>query len=114
MTVIAILFISLFPLTQSKYIMQYTPSPIDTSGVNVPDDLRELIEFLAKNTHETWADRRISEGWKFGLKRDDLKKEHPDLISYEDLPDNEKEYDRKTAGEVLKAMIAMGYKIIKN
>jgi hypothetical protein len=94
--------------------MKYIPSPIDTSGTNIPGHLRELIEFLAKNTHETWAAQRISDGWTFGTKRDDLKKEHPDLIPYENLPESEKEYDRKTVIEVLKAIIAMGYIITKN
>jgi hypothetical protein len=93
--------------------MIYSPSPIDTTGISLPEELSELIEFLAKNTHETWASQRISQGWKFGPVRDDIKKEHPDLIPYDNLPETEKEYDRNTAGEVLKVMMALGYKIKK-
>ena len=54
---------------------------------------------------------RMSEGWTWGNQRDDDAKKHPDLIPYGDLPDSEKEYDRKSAMETLKAIIALGYKI---
>jgi hypothetical protein len=93
--------------------MLYTPAPIDTSCIELPDDLMELLEFLAKNTHETWASQRISEGWKYGTVRNDAKKEHPCLIPYEDLPESEKEYDRITAMGTLKVVIGLGYRIVK-
>ena len=41
------------------------------------------------------------------------KKEHPCLISYEELPESEKEYDRNTAIQTLKAIIALCYRITK-
>jgi len=93
--------------------MSYIPIPIDTSAISLTPDILQLTEILAKNTHDTWALQRISEGWKFGDKRDDMKKEHPDLIPYEELPESEKEYDRKTAMETLKSILALGYRIGK-
>ncbi|MDQ4127452.1 MAG: RyR domain-containing protein, partial [Actinomycetota bacterium] len=35
------------------------------------------------------------------------------LVPYKDLPEEEKEYDRSTAMETLKVMLAMGYRIEK-
>jgi len=35
------------------------------------------------------------------------------LVPYEELPESEKEYDRSTALETLKAMIARGYRVEK-
>lgn len=73
----------------------------------------DLGEQLAKNTHENWSQNRIKDGWKYGPKRDDLKKEHPGLIPYEELSESEKQYDRTTSLETLKLMVALGYKISK-
>ncbi len=89
----------------------YKPNAIDTSDIVLSDALVELTEKLAKNTHEVWATGRISEGWKYGPKRDDEKKETPCLVPYEDLTENEKEYDRMTAMETIKLIIKLGYNI---
>jgi hypothetical protein len=73
--------------------------------------VRGLTELLAKNAHENWARQRMDDGWKYGPKRDDARKEHPSLIPYEDLSESEKEYDRLTAMETLKTILALGYRI---
>ena len=91
--------------------MRYQPKPMDTSDVKLPGELRKLTEKLAENTHDIWARQRIAEGWTYGPERDDGGKKHPDLVPYSDLPESEKEYDRQTALETLKAIIALGYRI---
>ncbi|MDX2289325.1 MAG: RyR domain-containing protein [Hyphomicrobiaceae bacterium] len=90
---------------------QYIPRPIGTSHVQLPPDLIALTETLAENTHDTWARRRLADGWTHGPARDDDKKQHPSLIPYADLSESEKDYDRQTALETLKAIIALGYRI---
>lgn len=96
-------------MTQSNYI----PHPIDTSEVELPDELKQLVEQLARNVHENWAQGRINEGWTYGPKRDDLLKHHPCLVEYDALPENEKDYDRHTAVETLKTIIKLGWNIEK-
>lgn len=91
--------------------MAYQPAPIDTSRIKLRDDLLELRERLAENTHDVWAAQRLAEGWTYGLTRDDAAKKHPDLIPYADLPDTEKQYDRDAAMETLKAIIALRCRI---
>ena len=91
----------------------YTPETIDTSRIKLDSDLEELVEQLAQNNHDHWAQKRIEEGWRYGAMRNDGKKEHPDLLPYEQLPESEKEYDRKTVVEALKAIIALGYDLRK-
>lgn len=93
--------------------MSYQPKPIDTSQIKLMEEILRLTELLAKNSHDIWAKRRIAEGWIFGPKRDDANKEHPDLVPYEELQESEKEYDRQTALQTLKAIIALGYRIEK-
>jgi len=89
----------------------YKPEPIDTSSVELDADVESLMERLAENNHDVWAVQRISQGWTYGPERNDAEKEHPCLVPYEQLPEEEKEYDRATARETLKAILALGYEI---
>jgi hypothetical protein len=93
--------------------MSYKPQPIDTSNVHLSEDILELTELIARSVHDHWSLKRFSEGWTYGEKRDDLRKKHPSLISYEELAESEKEYDRTTALQTLMTIVAMGYKIEK-
>ena len=85
--------------------------PLDTSGVPLDGDLAALLEVLAGHVHDVWARRRLAEGWRLGAQRDDDRREHPGLVPYDQLPEEEKEYDRHTVAETLKAIIALGYRI---
>lgn len=91
----------------------YTPTPIDTSDVKLPEEMLPLVEQLARNVHDIWAAGRIKEGWTYGPERDDVNKKHPCLVDYDQLPENEKDYDRKTAVETLKLILKLGWKIEK-
>lgn len=89
------------------------PQPANNNNICLPIELELLIEQMAKNVHEVWAKARISQGWTYGKQRDDEKKTHPCLVPYEDLPEEEKEYDRNTAISTLKFIMKLGYKITK-
>ena len=91
----------------------YIPQPIDTSDIQLPEELIPLLEAMAKNVHNIWAQERISQGWTYGERRDDVLKHHPCLIAYEDLPEEEKNYDRNTSVETLKLIIKLGFTISK-
>lgn len=92
--------------------MKYEPNPIDVSQVSLPPELGQLTERLAENTHEVWAHQRLTDGWTYGEKRDDAKKQHPCLIPYEQLPESEREYDRLTAMGALRVILKLGYQIV--
>ena len=89
----------------------YKPNPIDTKGIDIPEDLKPLVELIAKNVHEVWAQERINEGWVYGEEKSSSKKTTPCLVPYEELSEQEKDYDRHTALETLKTVIKLGYKI---
>lgn len=91
----------------------YKPEPVDTSNVAVSEEILLLREKIAKNVHDVWAVGRMREGWVYGEKRDDEKKTSPCLVPYEELSDEEKEYDRNTAFETLKLIMSLGYDIVK-
>lgn len=94
-------------------ILNYVPQPTDTSDVQLPEELSVLIEQMAKNVHEVWAQNRINQGWSYGKQRNDELRHHPCLIPYEELPEVEKDYDRNTALGTLKLIRKLGFKIEK-
>ena len=102
------------PLERQRSALEappYVPEPIPTSNIVIPLKMIELTEKLARNAHDHWAKGRFAEGWVYGEARDDTLKTNPCLVAYEDLPEAEKEYDRRTAMETLRAIVALGYKI---
>lgn len=91
----------------------YTPNPIDTSDVILPEELTKLAELIAENVHEVWARNRIAQGWTLGNVRNDELKQHPCLIPYDELTEDEKHFDRETAFETIKFIKKLGFNIIK-
>ena len=89
----------------------YEPKPIDLSDVNLSEELMKLTEEIAENVHDVWAEGRIAEGWTYGPIRDSVNKETPLLVSYSELPESEKEFDRNTALSVIKYIVKKGYRI---
>lgn len=91
----------------------YTPTPVDTTNIQLPEELMALAEAISKNVHEVWAQNRIREGWTYGPVRDDEKRQTPCLVPYEQLPEEEKAYDRNTAFGTLKFIVSRGFEIHK-
>jgi hypothetical protein len=92
--------------------MNYQPNPICTHGVVLTHELAQTLEAIAMNTHDVWAKGRMDEGWVYGDTHDVEKKTHPSLVSYHELPESEKDYDRRTSLQVIKYLLKMGYTII--
>jgi len=90
----------------------YQPEPLQTDHIILDDGLLALVELLAENAHDIWASQRISDGWVFGLERNDELRCHPCLVPYSQLPEVEKEYDRKTVLGTIRAMLALGFEVL--
>ena len=93
--------------------LDYIHEPMDLSSVDLPESLIQLSERIAENVHEVWAKARMDEGWTYGEKRDDIHKKHPCLVPYDELPEEEKEYDRNTAMNTIKMVKKLGFRIEK-
>ena len=92
---------------------RYTPQPLDTGGVKIPEGIMIIADDLAKNIHEVWANRRVAEGWEYGTEHQYVLKKHPSLVPYEELPESEKDYDRNTALETIRYLLSHGYEIVQ-
>ena len=92
----------------------YIPKPENLDGIQLSDELNGLVEAMAKNVHDVWAQSRMEQGWTYGPERNDQLKHHPCLVAYEELPDVEKAYDRDTALGTLGLICKLGFKITKD
>ena len=89
----------------------YVPNPVDTSGIELSDELQQLVEQMAENVHEVWAATRLAQGWTCGQQRSDTLKTHPCLVPYDQLPEDEKVFDRNTCTNTLKFILKQGFTI---
>ncbi|XP_072311661.1 ryanodine receptor 2 [Eucyclogobius newberryi] len=86
----------------------FTPTPVDTSQIVLPPHLERIREKLAENIHELWVMNKIELGWTFGAVRDDNKRQHPCLVEFSKLPEQECSYNLQMSLETLKTLLAMG------
>ena len=93
---------------------EYIPNIEDTKNIQIPEELKPLVEEMSKNVHEVWSAGRMKDGWTYGEERNDAEKKHPCLVPYEQLSEEEKEYDRNTSVETIKLILKLGFKITKD
>ena len=91
----------------------YLPNPLLFDASLLPEEVVGHIELMAKNVHEVWAFGRMQASWKHGYERNDERKEHPSIIDYESLTEEEKEYDRRTVIATISYLIEYGFEIKK-
>ena len=93
---------------------EYIPTPVDTQSISLPKELNSLVEEMSKNVLEVWSAGRMKDGWTYGEERNDAEKKHPCLVPYEELSEEEKEYDRNTSVETIKLILKLGFKISRD
>uniref|UniRef100_A0A6I8P2E1 Ryanodine receptor 2 n=1 Tax=Ornithorhynchus anatinus TaxID=9258 RepID=A0A6I8P2E1_ORNAN len=86
----------------------FTPIPVDTSQVVLSPHLERIREKLAENIHELWVMNKVELGWQYGPVRDDNKRQHPCLVEFAKLPEQERNYNLQMSLETLKTLLALG------
>jgi voltage-gated potassium channel Kch len=69
------------------------------------------IDILARIEHRRWGAERYLDGWKFSPVRDDVKKLHPDLVAWEELSEEIKNYDREPILQIPELMLELGIQL---
>ena len=69
------------------------------------------VETMAELEHGRWNEERLQAGWKLGP-RDHDKKTSPYLVSWKDLPDEIREYDRQAVRNIPKLLKDHGYVVV--
>ncbi|MHB9110387.1 MAG: RyR domain-containing protein [Armatimonadota bacterium] len=74
----------------------------------------EEIETLAEMEHARWSIERLREGWRYGSKRDDIKRLNPYLVGWEDLPGDIKQWDRIMVTDIAELLPEYGLMIVRH
>ncbi|MEI7727668.1 MAG: RyR domain-containing protein, partial [Bacteroidota bacterium] len=82
-------------------------SESDFNGFTVDE-----VEILACMEHNRWVAERLLAGWRLGLKEPG-KRQSPYLVSWEDLPDPIREYDRETVRNIPAILELTGSRIVR-
>ena len=76
----------------------------NTNTINEIKFTKGQVELLAEIEHNRWWANMVLSGWKNGKKRNDKKKIHTDLIPYDELTDEIKQYDRDAVVNIPKLL----------
>jgi hypothetical protein len=71
----------------------------------------EEIERMAEIEHARWNVERLLGGTTYGPDRDDKKGIHPSLVSWADLPDDVREWDRRAVRDIPEVLKKVGLTI---
>ncbi|MBN1618231.1 NAD-binding protein [Candidatus Dojkabacteria bacterium] len=76
----------------------------------------EELEILSRNEHERWCKQKIEMGWTYGNIRDENKKIHPSIISWDDprLSEMDKQKDINSVKLIPKYLALAGFQIIRH
>ena len=69
------------------------------------------VEVMARKEHQRWCQERIRDGWVQGSERDAGKKTNPDLVDWEELPEEEQEKNRRYVRSLPKSLARAGFQI---
>lgn len=74
------------------YNIEPTPEQLK-SVFNSVDAFNKNPDMTPEQNHKNWMEFKLSQGWKFGLVKDEEKKTHPDLVAYALLSEVERMKD---------------------
>jgi hypothetical protein len=92
---------------------KYSPEPLDLDAVRIPSDVTHLIEICAESMHDSWMEMNQRQGWSYGEVSDHIKKSHPAMLPYADLPIDLRRSDQLSAEQTLRSILVCGYTITK-
>jgi ppGpp synthetase/RelA/SpoT-type nucleotidyltranferase len=72
------------------------------------------VERMAELEHGRWNVERLRDGWRYGRPRDDSRKIHDCLVSWEELPDDIKRYDRDAVRAFPEILAKAGLEVTRN
>jgi DNA-binding transcriptional MerR regulator len=78
------------------------PSPPwdEAPEYQVRENVASVVAALAdpertpEQSHQGWYDRLVADGWRYGTVKDEAEKTHPDLLPFDQLPEQERQKDR--------------------
>ena len=81
-------------------------------GMAVFDLTLEELTQLARAEHDSWLAHYRTAGWTYARTRDDSRRQHPDLVAWEDLPVARQEVDLTGVVDTLFQLRALGHRAV--
>ncbi|MGH3117732.1 MAG: RyR domain-containing protein [Gaiellales bacterium] len=72
---------------------------------------KDEIELMSEMEHDRWTAERLADGWTLGEERDVLNKIHPGLVSWEELSEEVREWDREPVRRIPELLAGVGFEI---
>jgi hypothetical protein len=72
---------------------------------------KDEIEAMAEMEHARWRNERLLDEWRWGEKKDATSKVSPYLVSWSELPDEVKEWDRQAVRNMPELLAKVGFEI---
>jgi hypothetical protein len=69
------------------------------------------IEKMACLEHNLWRQAKEADGWIYGEQRDEKKRTHPDLVSWDELPEGEQEKNLAVVRQIPALLARIGFQI---
>lgn len=85
----------------------------DGAPAILPDFTDGEVERMAELEHGRWNVERLRDGWRSGRQRDDTRKIHDCLVSWEELPDDIKRYDRDAVRAFPEILAKAGLEVVR-
>jgi len=77
------------------------------------DLTEDELERLARVEHESWQRHYLTAGWVVGTVRDDARKQHPDLVGWDELPTHRRRSEMAGVIDTLLQLRALGYRAVR-
>lgn len=92
---------------------QFRAKPQDLSKVKLPAELdARVLTFLAKNSHHVWAFDKMHDGWVYGPVRDSRIKQHPNLVEWGLLSQQQRDWYKLVCRDVLRYLVRSGWHFV--
>lgn len=109
--------------TASQEQAKYAVAILEAAGFEVHeaegdpkifDDFTDKeVEHMAEMEHGRWNVERLRNGWRYGKPRNDANKIHDCLVSWKDLDDGIKHYDRSAVRAFPKILAQAGLEVVR-
>lgn len=91
------------PHTKGINLVRFDIVEIEIKQTKEDMEEKDLVEKLSEKVHNAWMKKKEAQGFSYGKEYDKEKKKHPDMLPYNELKEEVKEYDRVTVKAVLQA-----------
>jgi len=75
------------------------------------DGANDEVTLMAQLEHDHWCREKTSEGWNYGSDKDSDKKTNPSILPWEELPEREKEKNKKFIWDLPRLLARAGFQI---